>query len=222
MAILKLGKFVDTIQKNDCPAHCAFKSTQHGPAIVPPPSYIAGIMVSRDPTTGWIPFHQYTQDFEDNMRRLILFSSAIPLQLTMRIIGFTEMKESSIDRNTLLDTMFQQMYWTHLHKCFTDSSSKDFKFKGRNAEICAQKWLGGELQFATEQGAKFVITLGEHVFHNVEKLLDRLDLSAEIIRLPHPSGQNNAIWNRSSKKSYAEIIARTEKEIRKLLKIIGV
>lgn len=121
------------------------------------------------------------------------------------------------DWNHLFDLVFQHTYWTHLHKCFTDSRSKELRFRRRNARVCAGKWLGDELKFAEANGAKFVVTLGTHVSSHVASMLVEQESILDMIELPHRSGQNNAIWYRNSKVQYAEQISMAETGIQRLL-----
>jgi hypothetical protein len=222
---MDLREYLKTIHKKGCPRDCELKKKgKIRIALIPPPDRILGIIVSRDPTVDWL--YTYLKDETDkNTCRKMLFASAIPLDLLSKVLIFMRNKRVNEDKKkSLFNVIFQKTYWTHLHKCFTDASGKgSVKFKKRNAELCANTWLEKELKCAIEENKiKFIIALGKDVQNRVEEIRKNnkwKDKDAEIINLPHPSGQNNAIWYRSQKGRYNQQRKKVEKQIIKLLKL---
>jgi hypothetical protein len=213
---MTLRKSFMTINKNNCPKDCEFKSKKDiEPALVPlPPGEILGIIVSRDPTVDWL--YKYLKSEKDvNIRRKMLFASAIPLSLMTKVAIFMRGdKNFKNNEKCLFDVIFHKVYWTHLHKCFTNTKNAPFK-KG-NANKCADKWLQGELDLVINKKTKFIIALGKHVRDWFDKNWNqKKNKGIKIINLPHPSGQNNRIWYGSNKDEYR----KTKKEIRKLVKL---
>lgn len=211
---------LEKIDKSDCPDDCTFKYKREIKiALVPPPDEILGVIISRDPTTRW--YSTYTdikKNYEEETVRTKLFETAIPNSLKNQIEFF--MKES-IDKNNLdclFDTLFQKVYWTHLHKCFTDASGKQsLKFNIETANQCADKWLKEELFYAIGNKTKFLIVLGKEAQSWVKKWKDKegKDQNIKVINLLHPSGQNNRIWRRSAIKE----IEQTENAIREWIEL---
>jgi hypothetical protein len=214
---MTLREYLMTINKNDCPPDCEFKSKKNiGIAWVPPPSNkILGVIVSRDPTIDWLYSYLSSED-EENTRRKILFASAIPLSLMTKVAIFMRGDRNfKNNEKCLFDVIFHKIYWTHLHKCFTET--KNAPFKGGNATKCADEWLKGELDLVINNKTKFIIALGNHVQRWVKKWKENegRDRNIKIINLPHPSGQNNRIWYCSKKDEYSEL----KREIRNLVKL---
>jgi len=194
-----LNEYLEEIKKNNCPQDCEFK-LKEGIEIakIPPPNEILGIIISRDPTLNWLEKHYR----EEKGNRKKLFESAIPSLLIKRIKEFMDdrFKENAISYLSRL--IYQNVYWTHLHKCFTDKSSRrSIKFKNKNANVCAAKWLVRELNIAVNDKTKFIIALGNDVQKWVrrwgEENRDTCN-NIEIINLLHTSGQNNIIWKRTA------------------------
>ncbi|WP_421908642.1 hypothetical protein [Methanolacinia petrolearia] len=73
---------------------------------------------------------------------------------------------------------------------------ESLNFRQKNARLCADMWLKSEIEYASREGIRFIITLGR----DVERWFDRtgneiLSGSAiTIYHLPHPSGANNGSW----------------------------
>ena len=217
---MDLKGYFEKIDKSDCPDDCTFKYKREIEiALVPPPDEILGVIISRDPTIGW--YSKYTdikKNYEEETVRTKLFETAIPNSLKNQIEFF--MKES-LDKNSLdclFDTLFQKVYWTHLHKCFTDSTGKQsLKFDVKNANQCANKWLKEELFYAIGNKTKFLIVLGKEAQSWVKKWkeTDGRNQNIKVINLLHPSPQNNRIWRRSAMKE----IEQTENAIKEWIEI---
>jgi hypothetical protein len=212
---MTLREYFRTINKSNCPQNCEFKSKDIEPALVPPPSNeILGVIVSRDPTVDWL--YKYLKSENDvNTRRKMLFASAIPLSLMTKVAIFMRGdKNFKNNEKCLFDVIFHKVYWTHLHKCFTDT--KNAPFKRRNANKCADKWLQGELDLVINNKTKFIIALGNPVKKWVKKWKENegRDKNIKIINLPHPSGQNNRIWYGFKKDKYG-----IKKKTRDLIKL---
>ena len=216
---MNLNQYLRTFNKNSCPNDCELKSKiKITPATVPPPKKIVGIIISRDPTVDWLYSHLKRED-DENILHDVLFASAIPLSVITKI--FTFMRKQ-IDENTekcLFEMLFHKTYWTHLHKCQTDVTNNiSTEFKAKNANKCADKWLAKELQFAITDDTRFIISLGADVRKWVQKWEKENGKGIVLINLPHPSGQNNAIWYRSEKIG-KDRISKTEEEIDRLIDI---
>lgn len=214
---MTLREYFRTINKNNCPQNCEFKSKDIEPALVPPPDEILGIVVSQDPTILWSHFYKYSKnEYREDNRRKMLFASAIPYSLFNKIIEFMDGQITDEDESSLFDMMFQKVYWTHLHKCFTDGSEKkSLKFKPTNAKQCADWWLKKELGHVISNKTRFIIALGKPVHDWIEKNWNqRKNKGIKIINLPHPSGRNNRIWYCSKKDKY-----RIKKKIKTLVEL---
>ena len=183
-----LKKYLETINKNDCPQDCELQSKKEIEiALVPPPKEVLGIIISRDPTTKWLDKgYEDAKDLSNTKYRKKLFDTAIPKMLVGKIKDFADITE-------LKDTIYEKVYWTHLHKCFTDSSDESTKFKNKNAQECADKWLTEELNCAISDKTKFIIALGKDVQKWVcEWREDYYEKSkhVKVIYFPHPSPAN--------------------------------
>lgn len=112
--------------------------------------------------------------------------------LIKRIKNFMNTKNSESDIADLTNTIYKKVYWTHLHKCFTQAGEKSLKFNPKNAELCADKWLAKELNIAINDKTEFIIALGK----NVQKWICEWredyckNKNLKIIYLPHPSPAN--------------------------------
>jgi hypothetical protein len=204
-------EYFKTINKNDCPSDCALKKNGKI-ALVPPPDEISGIIVSRDPTDRWLPeYEKYKGD-----RKKLFETKAIPKLLVTQIERFMKNYFTEKDKKDLSATIFQNTYWTHLHKCFTGDPKKEFaEFELANAMKCADRWLTKELDLIIKNNKpKFILALGRHVEDWVKGWRDSRETKIEIINLIHPSSQNNMIWTRSAER----IIKETEGSIKELLK----
>ena len=216
---MNLSQYLKTLNKTSCPDNCELKSkSEITPVTVPPPEEIVGIIVSRDPTVDWLHSHLKREE-DEKIRHDVLFASAIPLSVITKVLIFMR---GRIDENTkekLFEVLFHKTYWTHLHKCQTDVNNKiSTEFKSKNANKCADKWLTEELQAAITDDTRFIISLGADVRKRVQKWEKENGKGITLINLPHPSGQNNAIWYRAEKIG-TDVINRTEADICRLIDI---
>ncbi|MDO8733774.1 MAG: uracil-DNA glycosylase family protein [Elusimicrobiota bacterium] len=187
---MKLNEYLKKIRKSRCPHDCEFKIKEKIEiAFVPPPDKILGVIISRDPTTNWLEKHYK----KEKKSRKNLFDSAIPSQLIERIRNFMANNITEKDKKHISEFIYKNVYWTHLHKCFTDKSGKkSIKFKNTNANKCADKWLTEELKTAINDNTKFIIVLGNDVKKWIYEWREDYcrNKNIEIFHLPHPSGEN--------------------------------
>lgn len=194
---MNLELYLKKINKDKCFEGCEFKRRKDIEiALVPPPKKILGIIISQDPTTRWLDYEE-AKEKPENIRRKILFDTAIPLQVIKKIAIFMGRETAQI----IKETMYKNMYWTHIHKCFTDKSGRvSIKYKYKNARHCANKWLADELNIAINNRPIFIVTLGKPV----KKWIDAWkednceNKDVKVINLPHPSPANVGIkssWN---------------------------
>ncbi|MBN2487952.1 MAG: hypothetical protein JXA98_02885 [Methanosarcinaceae archaeon] len=216
---MNLNQYLKTLNKTSCPDNCELKSkSKITPLTVPPPEEIVGIIVSRDPTVDWLYGH-FRREEDENILHDVLFASAIPLSVITKILIFMRGRIDESTEKELFEILFHKTYWTHLHKCQTDVTNNiSTEFKAKNANTCADKWLTEELQFAITGDTRFIISLGADVRKWVQKWEKDNGKGIALINLPHPSGQNNAIWHRSEKISI-DVINRTEADIQRLIDI---
>ena len=210
---MNIREYLETLNKNSCPNDCELKNKRKIEiALVPPPDEILGVIISRDPTTDWLDTYR-----KESKSRERLFDTAIPVQLIERIKKFT-----GGDINYLSELIYKNVYWTHLHKCFTDKSEeRSIRFKNKNANECADKWLGEELNIAINDKTKFIIALGKEVQKRICEWREDCckNRNIEIIYLPHPSPANvgrYSSWHPKELKNGERI----EKRINSLLKLI--
>jgi hypothetical protein len=206
------------MHKQKCPQNCIFRELNSPIAKLPVPDKIDGVIISRDPTFAWLYLYSYTRTEESDVRRKILFSSAIPSRICLRILRFMGIKPETEEAQNLYEKIMQYTYWTHLHKCFTHPQQASFKRK--TAKLCADKWLAKELPRLFELRPKFLLALGNHVQSWIRKWMPKSLPNTAIINLPHPSGQNNPIWYRSQKERYRQQIEDTERQIDMLFALI--
>jgi hypothetical protein len=209
---MSLQKCIKPIEKGLCPIDCEFRDRgDRLIVLIPPPLEPKMMIVSRDPTRQWAHFYEYllSIDTSSEEKRKMLFN-AIPLQLALRVITFMREKIDEQNSKRLFDAIFNNAYWTHLHKCPTD---EEVSFQYKNAKKCANKWLGEEVESAIEDGVNLAVALGTHVATWMEKYAGRV----EIVKLPHPSPQNNRIWHR---KVEQRKINQVEEATERLLKLI--
>lgn len=206
MSFDKHFKTFITINKSDaCPDGCEFKGLSDIPAVwVPPPQKnpFVGIIISRDPTTEFIPYYNAAKSRNlSSWRELLFDTNAIPRWTYHRIEVFNQRyMHSALSEKELKkfrDTLFHSVYWTHLHKCCTDKRAEaSLQFKPTNACYCADQWLKSEIELAALENVRFIVTLGK----NVEQWFERkgneslVDQTIHLYHLPHPSGANMASW----------------------------
>lgn len=225
---MTLEGYTQKIDRSNCPK-CEFRNRTDLPIVmIPPPSKIKLVIISRDPTIGFKPIYAYSQKYEQEDQRRMLFLSAIPINLINKIIVFMEKKyEKAFNKDNkkfLFDTVINNAYWTHLHKCPTDFENNPFKNMRRkkNREksmICANKWLENEIEKAIDEGAQAIIALGKDVQNWIIQQNKYKKWKDKIIKLPHPSGRNDDLWYRSPKTK--KKIEECEDNIINLLNIFG-
>lgn len=193
-------------KSNACPDECEFKRLSAIPAVwVPPPQNnpFIGMIISRDPTTAFIPYYNDAKSKSFFSWKEDLFNSnAIPDWIYGRIEYFNrKYLENYLSNDELVNfrkVLFQSVYWTHLHKCCTDKLGEvSPKFNQKNAGYCADRWLYSEIESAASDNIRFIITLGKDVERWFEKkgnnVLDNKNI--HLYHLPHPSRANMASWS---------------------------
>ena len=188
-----------------CPEECGLRDLSKIPAVwVPPPQNhpFAGMIISRDPTTAFIPYYNDAEAMPlPQWRERLFHCNAIPDWTFDKIERFSgkcmEVPLSPEELENFRNTLFSSVYWTHLHKCCTDKRKEEsLNFRRKNARLCADRWLESEIEYASREGIGFIITLGR----DVERWFDRtgneiLSWSAiKVYHLPHPSAANNGSW----------------------------
>lgn len=192
-------------KSQSCPDKCEFKGVTEIPAVWVPPAEnnpFIGIIISRDPTTAFIPFYKEANGMNLTEWREYLFSTnAIPKWTFDKIALFNrkymEGAFSDFEMNNFKDTLFNSVYWTHLHKCCTDKQKKDsLNFRQKNARLCADLWLKEEIESALSEDVRFIIALGKDVERWFERTGNEIlkDSDTHLYNLPHPSGANNGSW----------------------------
>lgn len=115
------------------------------------------MLISRDPTIDFLSIYKYSERYNLDERRHILFAAAIPHSIIVQITRVLrrENHNSKWDVNDLFK-IFEVAYWTHLHKCPTDE-------KNKFTRECANNWLGKEIDKAKEDGIEVILCLGKDV-----------------------------------------------------------
>jgi hypothetical protein len=188
-----------------CPEECGLRDLSGIPAVwVPPPQDrpLAGMIISRDPTTAFIQYYNEARSMPlPEWREHLFHCNAISDWTFDKIERFNrkcmKVPLSPEDLENFRNTLFHSVYWTHLHKCCTDKRKVDSQnFRGKNARLCADRWLKSEIEYASRGGIRFIITLGR----DVERWFDRtgneilFGSTIKVYHLPHPSGANNGSW----------------------------
>ncbi len=192
---MKINDYINNINIDICPEKCEFVVTGKSKAIahvIPPINDILGIIISRDPTIAWLSKYKEAMSRPEDLRRKILFDTAIPAQLIQKIKTFMKDKISDEKSICLSEMIYKRVYWTHLHKCFTDKGRESIPFKKKNAKECANRWLIDELDIAIDEQTKFIIALGIEVKEWISDWrgdYNKLN-NIDIIYLPHPSPAN--------------------------------
>jgi hypothetical protein len=156
-----------------CPDLCELKDFPAIPPIwIPPPQKrdrFVGLIISRDPTTAFIPAYCAARAMSASSGRAYLFhSDAIPRWIFDQIAVFNQkFMQTSFSEEELMNfrtVLFEGVYWTHLHKCCTDKRrEKSLRFKRRNARCCADFWLCSEIEQVSHEKLEFILTLGKDV-----------------------------------------------------------
>lgn len=221
--VIKLNEYLEEkITKDRCPLECEFQSKKIEIAKVPAPEEIFGILISRDPTVKWLDkgyrraWKIYKEQSNAENLRNELFRTAIPKKLKEQISKFIVGPSESAQLKCLFTIIDTKVYWSHLHKCFTDG----IKYKCTNSTRCADKWLKEELRLAmADNNIKFIIALGNNVQEWLEGWRRNNRIDMEIINLLHPSDNNNRYWSRSKKNKYRKKIEETEEQIKRLVSL---
>ena len=208
----------DIYRKDRCPRECPSAALHSVPIVgIPLPQWphkLAGVLVSRDPTTAFIaPYLAARRGLINEWRSALMRADAPPQWLVQQIAAFDRKHmDGAHDREIekLSDVMAENVYWTHLHKCSTDKAgSAACPFKYENAVLCGECWLKREIAEAIPLGAKFVLGLGsdvERFFSNWEgPEKERI----KFLFLPYPSQAAAGAWNPKSpqkKKKIADVI----------------
>jgi hypothetical protein len=218
----------NSMQKTECcPESCEMRSLSKIPPVwVPPPQppdRVRGVIISRDPTTEYIPyFTSASEEPYPEWRTRLFRSNAIPNWIFKRISAFNQkfisppIPPEDLEKFRL--ALFDHTYWTHLHKCCTDKQGEKSEiFKTKNARLCADTWLRAELEAVNQDNAPFVIALGKDVerwvraWHAEGANGDTM----QIFYLPHPSTANMASWHPKSESARNEL----EMKIRRLIEL---
>ncbi len=218
--------YVGRLEKESCPCECHFRKKDLPIITIPAPKNPEIILVSRDPTTDFLPIYAYSEQYDAEQRRKMLFTAAIPHLLIVQITKFLRVGKEKGENEERISTLYEQRgklftlyestYWTHLQKCPTVSCAKN-GFKKKYARICADKWLEEELSHVVEaHDIKALIALG----NDVQEWIDKWNgnRGSKIISLPHPSNQNNRYWCRNEK--YQQKINEMEEEIEELVDLL--
>lgn len=198
-------EWMDMDKTVSCPEGCGLRTLSEIPAVwVPSPQDrpFAGMIISRDPTTAFITYYNEARSMPlPGWREHLFHCNAIPDWTFDKIerfsSGYMEAPLSKKELENFRDTLFNSVYWTHLHRCCTDKrKTESLNFRRKNARLCADRWLKSEIEYASREGIRFIVTLGR----DVERWFDRTgnDLlsgsAIKVYHLPHPSGTNNGSW----------------------------
>ena len=201
--------------------------------IPPPQDKIRGCLISRDPTSEFLPPLEKYKQLPTYQKRILWFD-APPVWLFNKIGDFVNFSENPQGMSKLRQFFDCQCYWTHLHKCPTCKSGKkqniirdrisdmveDFQpFRYPTAKACAKKWFKSEFD-KYELKDKIIITCGTHVkkFFSEWSKQHLIENDIRVINLPHPSDANCGngwSWNKNSTQK-----ERITDEIYKLLHLI--
>ena len=212
-----ISEYLEGMKKSKCPCDCKFRGKNLPIIKIPPPKNPKIILISRDPTVDFIPIYEHSQRYKEEERRKILFTAAIPLSLIEQITKFLRKgNELTKEKEENLFRLYDVAYWTHLHKCPTETEDNPFKkpmnkTKWKKATICADRWLKGEINTLVKK-TQIIVCLGR----DVERWVNDNISDIESIYLPHPSFRNNGIYSRTSK----NINEKIEKHINCLLRIL--
>lgn len=178
------------LKKEKCPNSCPFKRRPIAPAYVDPAEHIEGIIISRDPTMAWLPIYNFARLKSDEIRRLLLYATAIPGQIVSRITEFYSWDPAGNKCAKLIRSIFQLTYWTHFHKCHTDERSAEYRYNNANGVRCADTWLKNEIE--SVGAVKYVVALSKDVWNWMGSTV--IPEQTDIIKLYHTSPRNRHIW----------------------------
>jgi len=181
---------------------------------IPPPKKedLRGVIISRDPTTGFIKlYNDASQKSDEDCRRELMGDKGVPVNTIVDRIEKVYQNEGT--RKNLSNFLLSNCYWTHLLKCCTYSSrKKDIESipfqqtrKDGCIDCCSKQWLSRELDLICEQpDVEAIILLGADVTKSVYRLLSidneekwhksKSYRGCSLIPLSHPSRANGASW----------------------------
>jgi hypothetical protein len=205
-------KFGNTTQ-SECQKNSACKFPDYSRKMVwiPPPKKgdLRGIIISRDPTTGFIGlYNEASNKNDEECRKDLMGIKGVPVKTITDRIEIV----SKGTRENLSRFLLKNCYWTHLLKCCTYSSRKkdirsiSFQKACHDGcvDCCSKQWLMRELNLIFEQpDVEAIILLGADVTKSVYRLLSINNKekwkksryqNCSLIPLPHPSRANGASW----------------------------
>lgn len=181
---------------------------------IPPPKKgdLKGVIISRDPTTGFIElYNEASKKSDEECRKDLMGDKGVPINTINGRIEKLYPGEGT--RKNLSNFLLNNCYWTHLLKCCTYSSRKNdlgsIPFheacQTGYVECCSKQWLIRELNLICEQPhIEVIILLGADVTKTVYRLLSINNQEkwhkseryrgCSLIPLPHPSRANGASW----------------------------
>jgi uracil-DNA glycosylase len=203
---------------------------------IPPPKKgeLRGVIISRDPTTGFIEvYDKASKKNDDDCRTELMSHKGVPVKTIIdRIEKVCQSEGKKFSRGNLSNFLLNNCYWTHLLKCYTysgqkkvrDIKSKSFKqaYSDDCVDCCSKKWLYQELNLIFKlSDVEVIILLGADVTKFVYRLLFEEDgenwreskkyLNYSLIPLPHPSRANGASWTQPINNSLLENIEKINK-----------
>jgi hypothetical protein len=208
-------KYKNTTQ-SECRKSSACKFPDCGMKMVwiPPPKKgdLRGVIISRDPTTGFIELYKNaSKKSDEECRRELMGDKGVPVNTIIDRIE--KVYQSKGTRKNLSNFLLNNCYWTHLLKCCTYSSRKsDIESISFHKacldgckDCCSKQWLSRELDLICEQpDIEAIILLGADVTKTVYRLLSIKNKETwhksqpyrgcKLIPLPHPSRANGASW----------------------------
>lgn len=198
------------INKTICKGQCDFIGRDRIVTVgVPPPVYpnkILGVFISRDPTTAFEPFYEIARGVYSanqnipSWRDLLITECAPPRLFINRITTFQwkYLGNKYLEEvKSLRKVMYNNVYWTHLHKCCTDEKIEVSKFNKQNATACGGMWLKEELMETIGPDTRFIIGVSGDVnkWVSMWKENDGKNKDISVFSFPHPSGAASGAWN---------------------------
>jgi hypothetical protein len=192
---------------------CKFPDYSRKMVWIPPPKKgdLRGVIISRDPTTGFIElYNEASKKNDEECRKDLMSDKGVPVKTIIDRIA--KVYPNEVTRDNLSNFLLKNCYWTHLMKCCTYSSRKNdigsisFHVARQTVcvECCSKQWLIRELNLICEQpDVEAIILLGADVtksvynllsINNKEKWEKATYQNCSLIPLPHPSRANGASW----------------------------
>jgi uracil-DNA glycosylase len=191
-AFIKVDKWSKNTKCRVCPFFKKKKWNPREPILIPSPKKPKMMIVSRDPTTDFLPDVHFSRGFSREQRRMYLFQTAIPHGIIVKFsrhIRLHHKKNQEADIRALFK-LYDVAYWTHWHKCPTDSNADA-------TSVCAETYLGEEIDNAIKVGITCIMAVGRDAERCVKKLRDQelKTKKVDIVYIPHPSGRTTT-WER--------------------------